>query len=108
MVFYGVLGETLGVDDYLSSFLPMDVESIGVTSEYSRVSRAVEPHFNINARLKKNLIFSYSSALSQTQDTKLKIELRLNERSSIIGSYESYSDGNLPNLGVDYRLRWER
>ena len=99
------LGALTGADQAVTSVIPV-IDEFRLGSYASRTGRT-EPSITIGKRLSDRIRAFVTSGLSESRDVRSNVEIKLNPKLSIEGSYDNVNDASsstLGNLGAD--LRW--
>jgi translocation and assembly module TamB len=99
------LGALTGADQAVTSAIPV-IDEFRLGSYASRTGRT-EPSITIGKRLSDRIRAFVTSGLSESRDVRSNVEIKLNPKLSIEGSYDNVNDASsstLGNLGAD--LRW--
>jgi translocation and assembly module TamB len=99
------LGTLTGADQAVTSAIPV-IDEFRLGSYASRSGRT-EPAITIGKRLSDRIRAFVTSGLSESRDVRSNVEIKLNPKLSIEGSYDNVNDASsstLGNLGAD--LRW--
>jgi translocation and assembly module TamB len=99
------LGALTGADQAVTSAIPV-IDEFRLGSYSSRTGRT-EPSITIGKRLSDRIRAFVTSGLSESRDVRSNVEIKLNPKLSIEGSYDNVNDASsstLGNLGAD--LRW--
>jgi translocation and assembly module TamB len=99
------LGTLTGADQAVTSAIPV-IDEFRLGSYASRSGRT-EPSITIGKRLSDRIRAFVTSGLSESRDVRSNVEIKLNPKLSIEGSYDNVNDASsstLGNLGAD--LRW--
>jgi translocation and assembly module TamB len=99
------LGALTGADEVVTEAIPV-IDEFRLGSYASRTGRT-EPAITIGKRLSDRIRAFVTSGLSESRDVRSNVEIKLNPKLSIEGSYDNVNDASsstLGNLGAD--LRW--
>ena len=99
------LGALTGADEVVTDAIPV-IDEFRLGSYASRSGRT-EPAVTIGKRLSDRIRAFVTSGLSESRDVRSNVEIKLNPKLSIEGSYDNVNDASsstLGNLGAD--LRW--
>jgi translocation and assembly module TamB len=100
------LGALTGADQVVTDAIPV-IDEFRLGSFSSRSGRT-EPAITIGKRLSERIRAFVTSGLSESRDVRSNIEVKLNRKVSIEGSYDNINDissSTLGNLGADIRWR---
>jgi len=99
------LGALTGADQAVTEAIPV-IDEFRLGSYASRAGRT-EPSITIGKRLSDRIRAFITSGLNESGDVRSNVEIKLNPKLSIEGSYDNVNDvssSTLGNLGAD--LRW--
>jgi len=99
------LGTLTGADQAVTEAIPV-IDEFRLGSYASRAGRT-EPSITIGKRLSDRIRAFITSGLNESGDVRSNVEIKLNPKLSIEGSYDNVNDvssSTLGNLGAD--LRW--
>ncbi|MEO8177504.1 MAG: translocation/assembly module TamB domain-containing protein [Deltaproteobacteria bacterium] len=99
------LGALTGADQAVTNAIPV-IDEFRLGSYASRSGRT-EPAITIGKRLSDRIRAFVTSGLSESRDVRSNVEIKLNPKLSIEGSYDNINDASsstIGNLGAD--LRW--
>jgi translocation and assembly module TamB len=100
------LGALTGADQVVTDAIPV-IDEFRLGSFSSRSGRT-EPAITIGKRLSERIRAFVTSGLSESRDVRSNVEVKLNRKVSIEGSYDNINDissSTLGNLGADIRWR---
>jgi translocation and assembly module TamB len=100
------LGALTGADQVVTEAIPV-IDEFRLGSFSSRSGRT-EPAITIGKRLSERIRAFVTSGLSESRDVRSNVEVKLNRKVSIEGSYDNVNDissSTLGNLGADIRWR---
>ncbi len=100
------LGAFTGADQVVTDAIPV-IDEFRLGSFSSRSGRT-EPAITIGKRLSERIRAYVTSGLSESRDVRSNVEVKLNRKVSIEGSYDNVNDvssSTLGNLGADIRWR---
>jgi translocation and assembly module TamB len=100
------LGALTGADQVVTEAIPV-IDEFRLGSLSSRTGRT-EPAVTIGKRLSERIRAFVTSGLSETRDVRSNVEVKINRKVSIEGSYDNLNDissSTLGNLGADIRWR---
>ena len=103
------LGAASGADRVVKQALPI-IDDFRFGSAYSPTTGKTEPQLTVGKRLTNDIRASVTAGLSEDRQLRSDIEWRLNNRFSVLGSYDNVTDVSssaLGNLGGDLRWRLE-
>jgi translocation and assembly module TamB len=105
------LGAITGADQAVTDAIGV-VDEFRFGSAYSARTGRTEPTITLSKRLSDRLRALLTTGLSEAREVRSNVEVRLNSRVSVEGSYDnvnSLSSSSLGNLGADlrWRLRFE-
>ncbi|MGA9523220.1 MAG: translocation/assembly module TamB [Myxococcaceae bacterium] len=101
-----------GLDRQIQRFLPrnplLQDLSFHVSSSYNEASGFVEPTAQLESRfLTERLQLQMSQPVMTNKGTRAQAEYRFHDRLSGQLQWDNKSSNDVPNLGVDLKLRWE-
>ncbi|HTV23166.1 MAG TPA: translocation/assembly module TamB domain-containing protein [Polyangiaceae bacterium] len=102
------LGALTGADQVVTEAIPV-IDEFRLGSLSSRTGRT-EPAVTIGKRLSERIRAFVTSGLSESRDVRSNVEVKINRKVSIEGSYDNVNDissSTLGNLGADIRWRLE-
>ncbi len=111
-----VIGEAVfsasGLDRQIQRFLPknplLQDLSFHVSSSYNEASGFVEPTAQLESRfLTEQLQLQISQPVMTNKGTRAQAEYRFHDRLSGQLQWDNKSSNDVPNLGVDLKLKWE-
>ncbi len=100
------LGALTGADQVVTEAIPV-IDEFRLGSFSSRSGRT-EPAVTIGKRLSERIRAYVTSGLSEARDVRSNVEVKINRKVSIEGSYDNVNDissSTLGNLGADIRWR---
>jgi hypothetical protein len=97
----------VGVDQKLKDIIPIPIETFRISSKYSDTLRMNVPQVQVSWKLLPNLRLNYSSSLIYSQDQKIELDYRLNQKTSLRTQWNSQAQVPVGNLGVDIKWSWE-
>lgn len=100
------LGALTGADQVVTEAIPV-IDEFRLGSFSTRSGRT-EPAITIGKRLSDRIRAFVTSGLSESRDVRSNVEVRINRKVSIEGSYDNINDissSTLGNLGADIRWR---
>jgi translocation and assembly module TamB len=100
------LGTLSGADQVVTEAIPV-IDEFRLGSLSSRSGRT-EPAITIGKRLSERIRAFVTSGLSESRDVRSNVEVKINRKISIEGSYDNVNDissSALGNLGADIRWR---
>jgi translocation and assembly module TamB len=100
------LGALTGADQVVTEAIPV-IDEFRLGSFSSRSGRT-EPAITIGKRLSERIRAFVTSGLSESRDVRSNVEVKINRKVSIEGSYDNVNDissSALGNLGADIRWR---
>jgi translocation and assembly module TamB len=100
------LGALTGADQVVTEAIPV-IDEFRLGSFSSRTGRT-EPAITIGKRLSERIRAFVTSGLSESRDVRSNVEVKINRKVSIEGSYDNVNDissSTLGNLGADIRWR---
>lgn len=100
------LGALTGADQVVTEAIPV-IDEFRLGSFSSRSGRT-EPAITIGKRLSERIRAFVTSGLSESRDVRSNVEVKINRKVSIEGSYDNVNDissSTLGNLGADIRWR---
>jgi translocation and assembly module TamB len=100
------LGALTGADQVVTEAIPV-IDEFRLGSFSSRSGRT-EPAITIGKRLSERIRAFVTSGLSESRDVRSNVEVKINRKVSIEGSYDNVNDissSSLGNLGADIRWR---
>ncbi len=100
------LGALTGADQVVTDAIPV-IDEFRLGSFSSRSGRT-EPAITIGKRLSERIRAFVTSGLSESRDVRSNVEVKINRKVSIEGSYDNVNDissSTLGNLGADIRWR---
>ncbi len=104
------LASVSGADKAVKQAIPI-IDDFRFGSAYNPRSGTTEPQVTVGKRLTENVRASVSSGITSDSDREVRanLELRLNQRLSVRGSYDNINDvsSTVGNIGVDLRWRLE-
>lgn len=103
----GLISSMSGVDQKLKDVIPIPIETFRISSKYSDTLKMNIPQVQVSWRLMPNLKLNYSSALIYTQDQKIELDYKLNQKTSVRTQWNSQAQVPVGNLGVDIKWNWE-
>jgi translocation and assembly module TamB len=101
------LGTLSGADRAVTDAVPL-IDDFRFGSAYSSRTGRTEPAVTIGKRLSDRIRAFVTSGLSETRDVRSNVEVKINRKVSIEGSYDNVNDissSALGNLGADIRWR---
>jgi len=102
------LGALTGADQVVTEAIPV-IDEFRLGSLSSRTGRT-EPAVTIGKRLSERIRAFVTSGLSESRDVRSNVEVKINRKVSIEGSYDNVNDissSTLGNLGADIRWRMD-
>jgi translocation and assembly module TamB len=102
------LGALTGADQVVTEAIPV-IDEFRLGSLSSRSGRS-EPAVTIGKRLSERIRAFVTSGLSESRDVRSNVEVKINRKVSIEGSYDNVNDissSTLGNLGADIRWRMD-
>jgi translocation and assembly module TamB len=100
------LGALTGADQVVTEAIPV-IDEFRLGSFSSRSGRT-EPAITIGKRLSERIRAFVTSGLSESRDVRSNVEVKINPKVSIEGSYDNVNDissSSLGNIGADIRWR---
>jgi translocation and assembly module TamB len=100
------LGALTGADQVVTNVIPV-IDEFRLGSFSSRSGRT-EPAITIGKRLSERIRAFVTSGISESRDVRSNVEVKINRKVSIEGSYDNVNDissSTLGNLGADIRWR---
>jgi translocation and assembly module TamB len=100
------LGALTGADQVVTEAIPV-IDEFRLGSFSSRTGRT-EPAITIGKRLSERIRAFVTSGISESRDVRSNVEVKINRKVSIEGSYDNVNDitsSALGNLGADIRWR---
>ena len=100
------LGALTGADQVVTEAIPL-IDEFRLGSFSTRSGRT-EPAITIGKRLSERIRAFVTSGLSESRDVRSNVEVKINRKVSIEGSYDNINDissSTLGNLGADIRWR---
>jgi len=104
---FGLISSVVGVDQKLKDIIPIPIETFRISSKYSDTLRMNVPQVQVSWKLLQNLRLNYSSSLIYSQDQKIELDYRLNQKASLRTQWNSQAQVPVGNLGVDVKWSWE-
>jgi hypothetical protein len=104
---FGLISSVVGVDQKLKDIIPIPIETFRISSKYSDTLRMNVPQVQVSWKLLPNLRLNYSSSLIYSQDQKIELDYRLNQKTSLRTQWNSQAQVPVGNLGVDIKWSWE-
>ncbi|MBN1961826.1 MAG: translocation/assembly module TamB domain-containing protein, partial [Deltaproteobacteria bacterium] len=93
-----------GLDQQVQRILPI-VDELRVASGWSQRTKRVTPRMVVGKDLGENLQLSYSRALDVADDQMFSVAYQMNELTTVMGTWNTGSDAQLGDFGLDLRLR---
>jgi translocation and assembly module TamB len=103
------LATVTGVDREVRNAIPL-IDEFSFSSAYSVRTGRMEPQAAVGRRISDRVRVRAMRGIGETADLRANIEWRLNDSSSVQGSYDNVNTtgaSSLGNLGVDVRWRLE-
>ncbi len=95
-----------GLDQQVRRILPI-VDELRISSGWSQRSKRTTPRVVVGKELGERLQLTYSRALDGEDDQAFAVAYKMNELATLLGSWNTGSEAQLGDLGLDLRLRWE-
>jgi hypothetical protein len=95
-----------GLDREVKRLFPL-VDEFRLSSSWSQRQRRTTPRVIVGKDLGPRVQLTYSRALEEVEDQALSVEYQLNDIATMQGSWNSVSDTQYGDFGLDLRLRFE-
>lgn len=95
-----------GLDQQVKRILPI-VDELRVSSGWSQRSKRTSTRIVVGKELGRDVQLTYSRGLDVEYDQIVSVAYKMNELATMLGTWNTGTDAQVGDFGLDLRLRWE-